>query len=273
MRTDGTNNIFKTVVTVAVLVLFCIGAKYCAFTDSFIVRSAGQAAVFAVYPFQFALVKTIDGTRSIITSFVTLRSAQKDNYELRRKLGVERSISNAFESLAGDNKNLRQLLDFKRTNPFKMNLVPAEIITRSPSLWFQTIMVDKGSNDGVAVGKAAVAPGGLVGRVVEVFNSKSKILLITDADSAVSSKINRTSDIGAIKGTGSYVLACLYMRSDSEISAGDAVFTSGLSDFFPKGIPIGTVASISKRTGDLFLQVTVKSAVDLSKIESVFIAR
>ena len=270
MRRDGGSNTFKNVVTVAVLVYILF---FTPLRDSFAVKLLGQAGYMVVYPFQFVAVKTFEGGQYFVTSILTLKSAQKDNVELRRKLSVERSINNAFESLVQDNKNLRSQLSFRKSNPFGFNLIPAQIVSRSPSLWFKTAVIDKGKNDGVKVGRAVITTDGLVGRVVKTDDFSSMILFITDEDSAVSCQVKRTQDIGVIKGTGSDLLLCKYIRCDSDAKEGDEIVSSTVSEYYPKGIPVGKITAVTKRPGDLFLKLDIKSVVDFSRLEVVFVVR
>lgn len=270
MRGNSTGSIIKTIVLVAILVaVFTVPPV----RDLPPVKAARGAAIFVVYPFQYIAYKGFTGTHYLIKSILTLRSAQKENDALRQKLYTERSINNVFEQLAAENKYLRSQLSFKRENPYHLGLLPAEVVARSPSSWFRIVEIDKGFRSGVRMGAAVLDSFGLVGRIVEVSNNSSKILLITDENSSVSVIVKRTSEIGVLLGGGSGNLVLKYIHSSSDIREGDLIVSSGISDFFPKGIPVGRVLSIGKKDYDLFQSITVKSIVDFSRLDSVFVVK
>lgn len=236
--------------------------------------SAARALVFRiVYPVQFVSFKAFSSVRYAGSSLISLRNAQKENERLKRELATQTAVTNLFTELAGENRRLRSLAGFRNRNPYGFQLVPAEVIARSPSSWFSSLIVDKGSSDGVKEGKAVVSVRGLVGRVTEVYPHSSKVLLIIDESSSVSVLLPRISEIGVIAGVSAGAPQLKYISSTSDIRNGDIAVTSGISDYFPKGIPVGSVMEAEKKDFDLFHNISIKTEVDFSSLQSVFIVR
>ena len=128
--------------------------------------------------------------------------------------------------------------------------VPANVFARDASSWFKTILVDKGEIDGVSRDMAVAVAEGLVGRVIEVFPSAAKVLLITDPNSGVDVIVQRTRAQGIMEGRVEEFCTLKYVRKMDDVQVGDKVITSGLGGIFPKGLLAGTVTRVEKkRTG------------------------
>lgn len=270
MRDNNNGSLIKIFVFIVFLAVVSV---FTPIKDLPPVAGTRDLAFRLVYPVQYLSYKVISGANYVIVSTLTLRKAQKQNEVLREKLKTEQIINDVFEALAKENRQMRSLIGFKRTNPFRLQLIPAEVISRSPSSWSRIVFIDAGSSRGVKVGKAVVAQQGLVGRVIEVFPNASKVLLITDENCSVSVSLKKNSDIGILNGRGALDPVIKYISSISNVSDGDFVVTSGISDYFPKGIPVGQVYEIGKRDFDLFQYIKVKTAVNFSDLQYLFVVR
>ncbi len=235
---------------------------------------AVQSAVFrVVYPVQFVFFKFFSFIGGAGRDLVSLRRAQKENERLRRELAVHRSVSGLFSELVKENGRLRSLAGFSARNTYGIQLIPAEVISRSPSSWFSSVVLDRGSSDGVKNGKAVVSPQGLIGRVVEVHPNSCKVLLILDENSSVSVMLPRISEIGVMAGRGGGDPQLKYISSTSDVRDGDIAVTSGTSDYYPRGIPVGRVSGREKKDFDLFHNIRIKTDVNFSDLGPVFIVK
>ncbi len=234
------------------------------------IRGASLAVLHPLQSFTFGVSTFF---RDFSVSVVTLRNAQAENAELHEKIQMIKSQIYMINALEDENEKLSKALEFRRTAPFSFKLIPARVIARSPQTWNSDITIDKGQKDGVKTGKAVISPLGLVGRVVEVSSSHSKVLLATDPVSSVSVMFPRTDDAGVLKGRGPSEPAVSFIQSNSEVAFGDEVVTSGVSDYFPKGVPVGKVSFVGKRDFDMFESVTVRTSVNYSKLDIVFVVR
>ncbi|MEZ4636135.1 MAG: rod shape-determining protein MreC [Caldilineaceae bacterium] len=132
-------------------------------------------------------------------------------------------------------------------------------------------MLDLGRQHGIAVGMPVVNDQGLVGRISEVNESTSKVLLITDADSTVNAILQSSRLTGVITGRPGEDPVMGFIPQGSEVSVGEIVLTSGMGGNFPKGIPIGQVTEVRQRDFDVFQEATIRPTVDFGRLELVMI--
>lgn len=149
----------------------------------------------------------------------------------------------------------------------------ARVIGRSPSTWDQTLTLDKGSDDGVAIDDAVIAAGGLVGRVSSATGGTSRVTLITDQESSVTAVVldnGPTGVVGADVGNPDNLIFEL-IEGDKEVGSGARLTTAGISDpnlpsIFPPGIPIGEAKDSSGAEQELRQQVQIDPYADLADL-------
>lgn len=190
-----------------------------------------------------------------------LRTRDESNTLKARLAGMEEVIR--------ENTRLEQLLQFKRTLLF--SAVAASVIGRDPSNWNATLILDKGSNDGVEVGMPVVSSQGVVGRVTESGSRKSKVILLTDPSFSVAALVQRSREVGLVSGTLQGHCRMRYLSAEADVQIGDKIVTSKLSSAFPEGILIGEVVSVNHRRNEMTMDCFVQSAVALSQIEECLI--
>lgn len=204
------------------------------------------------------------------------RSTMKEEYEkLKARVAELEKELYRLEELEMQNQRLKELSMFLDDNK-EIVVTGANVIGKNPGIWFNNITIDKGSKHGVAVNMAVVTNQGLVGRVIEVADTWSKVCTIVDGKSAVSGIIQRNRDNGLLKGNntlGSEDAMCemIYLPEDSNVAPGDKVLTSGLGEIFPKGIYIGEVIEVTKDRRDLYTTAIVKPGVDFQRLEEVLV--
>lgn len=172
------------------------------------------------------------------------------------------------EELKRENERLRRLLGYVEEQPRRS--VAARVIAEDASSWFRTIEIDRGYEDGVTEGLPVVDAAGLIGRVVRSTAHTARVLLITDASSAVAVLVQDERIRGVCRGQGG-TLALDFALVQDEIQVGDGVITSGLGGVFPKGLVVGYVRSVHREQFGLFQTVEVESAVDFEHLEEVLI--
>jgi rod shape-determining protein MreC len=150
-------------------------------------------------------------------------------------------------------------------------MLPAEIIGRDPSSWFKTILVNRGTEAGVTPGSGVVSPLGVVGTVIETTLHSSKILLITDQNSAIDILAKRSRVRGILEGRAENACSVNYVVKSENIQKGDEIISSGLNAVFPHGILLGTVAETNNTPDGFFKNIAVVPAVDFSKLNNVLI--
>ena len=220
-------------------------------------------------PFQKTIRSTIKGVKTLWGNYVFLVNLKKENAALRKTIIAlkEENLRLKEDSIA--NLRLRKLFFFKEV--FRSPMVSAEVISEDPSSWFKTIVLNKGSKDGIEKKMAVVTSEGIVGRVIEVSRSISKVLLLTDHSSAIDAMVQRTRAKGILEGRVNQTCQLKYVSRADDVSMGDDIMSSGLGGTFPKGLPLGRVSKIRKEGSGLFQYVEVTPSVDLTKLEEVFI--
>ena len=222
-----------------------------------------------------------DHLSSLTNDFSDLVQIFRDVKELRRRNEELQSLADSLmienvrlKELESENEALRQLLQFAQANPtytYKAAEVVGHVIGQDPSNLLQFIIVDVGTDDGVAKGMPVVTDRGLVGRIVEVSSRSSKVLLITDVSSSVNAIVQSSRATGIVQGKSGGGLVMKYIPQPVTVNVGDIILTSGLGATFPKRLVIGQVTAVHKRDIELFQQVEIKPTVDFDRLEIVLV--
>lgn len=199
----------------------------------------------------------------------TLGSRQRlldDNDRLRRENLVLQGRSQQLASLQADNARLRVLLN--STALLRDDVLVGEIVGVSPDPVRHQLVLDKGAEASVYLGQPLIDANGLMGQVVEVSTTTSRVLLITDPTHSVPVQINRNGVRAVAEGVGSLdQLAIHHIAATTDIQVGDMLVTSGLGGRFPIGYPVAVVSAVERNPGEAFAQIsaTPTAAVDRAR--------
>lgn len=229
----------------------------------------GRVAISFVAPFQKVIVGISRFFKHIWEHYFFLVSVVDDNNRLREELWQARAMNHRCRETMLTNERLRRLLDLQQD--MQQTLIAAQVIGKDPSPWFHTIMIDKGAEDGVIKGRPVINPEGIVGLVVEATAHYAKVMLLTDPNSAVDALVQDIRARGIIKGGTAGYCVFNYVLRKHNIVVGDLVISSGMDGVFPKGLPVGQVATIVKREAGIFQDVTVTPRVDFEQLEEVLV--
>jgi rod shape-determining protein MreC len=228
-----------------------------------------RLVVETLSPFMDFVQNISKSADQVIKDYVLLRQLHEENERLKAKVThLQQQITSYHEAYI-ENLRLRRLLDFKNTIPTRT--IAAQVVLHAPTGWFETLVIDKGSRDGVVPDMALVNDEGIVGRVLNVSDRYSQVLLITDPESAVDALIQRNRVRGILKGKDLNTCVLNYVRSNLDVQTGDLVVTSGKDGIFPKGLRLGIVQKVSENPVNLFLEIEVKPLVRLGTLEEVLI--
>ncbi|GAB4277281.1 MAG: rod shape-determining protein MreC [Deferrisomatales bacterium] len=251
-----------------VLALVALGVLSSGRQDSGIVgRSLGLVGA----PVQVAVRGVADTIGNAVDHYLFLAHSAREAQRLRKEVADLKRALLAVEEVDLENRRLKALLGFKRSTD--LPLVPARVVGRSASPWFRTVLLDKGTGDGVVLDAPVVTPAGVVGRVYETGEGASRALLLTDANSAVDGLIQRTRTQVVVEGTLGPSCRVLYLPRGEEVAAGDRVVTSGLGGIFPKGLLLGEIEDVEAPPGAVFQRARLRPGVDFSRLEEVFLVR
>jgi len=217
---------------------------------------------------------------SVSDFFQSLAGRQQmlKEYELlkERVTQLEQQLLQMDEAIR-ENQRLKRLLDFKEEKEHFV-VEGVRITGKNPGNWFNTITIDKGSEDGIAVNMAVVNDQGLIGRVIDVGKNWATVRTIVDGQSSISAIVERTRDNGMVKGNNTLTFEdglcrMINLPLDSDVVAGDRVITSGLGEIFPKGIPIGEVIEVLDQERDMYKTAIIKPHVDFLRLEEALVIR
>ena len=220
-------------------------------------------------PFQKTIQSTVKGVKTLWGNYIFLVNLKKENTVLNKTINALKEENLRLREAAIANMRLRKLLLFKEE--FRGSMVSAEVISEDPSSWFKTVILDKGSKDGIEKKMAVVTSEGMIGRVIEVSRSVSKVLLSTDHRSAIDVMVQRTRAKGILEGRVNQTCQLKYVSRADDVRMGDDIISSGLGGMFPKGLLLGRVSKIKREGSGLFQYVEVTPSVDFAKLEEVFI--
>lgn len=195
----------------------------------------------------------------------------QENKVLREMVGKLTTQAEGFKAAALENERLRKLLDFKSSQVHQV--IPSQVIGRDASLWTRTLLIDKGKREGVRIGMPAVSHEGLVGRVLDLGESVSRLLLLTDADSRVGVVLTDSREQGLLVGEGKALCRLRYLSLETEIRLQESVLTSGAGGIFPKGILVGHVVSVGRESDGMHQYALVRPAVRFKALEEVLCLR
>jgi rod shape-determining protein MreC len=255
VRTN-TRRIFKVLAAIAFLVVLVASSK------TITSRTRANISDTANSP-----LATLHSILSNIKKIIPFASFRKENKALRDRIDLLNRRIAEMSVVYEENERLKDFIDFKKSLPYLT--VPAQVIGRDPTNWSNSIIINKGANDGVRQGRAVLSAGGLVGRVLETGRRSGRVLLITDPNSKVGVIIQRNRQGGILVGRPDGRCKMIYISLDSDVAPGDKVITAGFGEIFPKDVLIGEVASVGKEPGRLYKYAIVKTAEDMSRLEEV----
>jgi rod shape-determining protein MreC len=237
-------------------------------TESGSVRLIRQWAVALVTPFERGFVYSEQWVRHSWRDYFYLRGVHRENVELRQQIDHMRLEQIRLEQDAAQARRIQALLQFKEQ--YISKTVAAQVIGSSGTETSRIIYIDRGSNDSIEANMAVITPEGIVGKVLRVYPSTSQVLEITDQTSGVGATLVKSRLQGILKGQAGGNPNLAYIMADESVERGEDIITSGGDRIFPKGLPVGKVASVSPGK-DLFLNVRVTPSANLSRLEEVLV--
>jgi rod shape-determining protein MreC len=225
-------------------------------------------AVDAVTPFEKGIVWFQSSVTNLWHNYFYLRGVRQENRELKQEIERLRIEQVRLNQDAEQARRLQALLGFREQ--YISKTLAAQVIGSSGSEQSRSMYIDKGSRDGVKPDMAVITAEGVVGKVLRVFRTTSQVLLVNDQSSGVGVILEKSRLQGVLRGTPLGEVALEKVMSDEAVQPGERVLTSGGDQIFPKGLPVGTVTKVSPGS-DLFLNIRVKPAADLNRLEEVLV--
>ena len=260
---------FVFLLAVSALIIFLNGFGY--------LNGIKNGALYVAVPAQVVFQTSLTGVSDFFQTIEDIGKFKEENATLKNK-----NLKLTYEMLElkevkRENEILRQQLGFSDEmclNGSCFQWKMGRTIGRDPSNYGKYIIIDLGAKNGVKENQAVTVSGGvLIGKVVEVFNNSSKVVLITSPDSSVNSIAQTTRANGIAKGKYATGVKLEMIDQSEELIPGDLIITSGLESGIPKGLIIGEISNIEESANKVFKVADLDLFVDFNRIEEIFIIK
>lgn len=259
----------------AIMTFFCVSAIVATLASGVTSAPLKEAAGLIIVPFEKSIASIGQWMTDVQDSFREKEDLIQQNEELQTTVDTLTEQNNVLLQDQAELARLEQLyeLDEEYTDYPK---VAARIISKDPGNWYDTFMINRGSNDGIRVDNNVIAGKGLVGIVTEVGSNWATVRSIIDDSSNVSAMTVSTDDICVVEGDlelideGKLRFSQLYDRED-RVSVGERIVTSNISDKYVEGLFIGYVSEIELDTNNLTKTGTLVTPVDFQHLKDVFV--
>ncbi|HTT22692.1 MAG TPA: rod shape-determining protein MreC [Candidatus Sulfotelmatobacter sp.] len=221
-----------------------------------------------ITPFERGLVWVQSSAGNLWHNYFYLRGVRAENRELKEQIEQMRLEQVRLTEDATQAHRLQMLLAFKEQ--FVSKTVAAQVIGTSGSDLSRIVYIDKGENAGIKPDMAVITADGVVGKVLLAGTNEARVLLISDQTSGVGAILEKSRLQGVLRGTANGEIVLERVMSDEQVQPGETVLTSGGDQIFPKGLRVGTVTNVANGK-DLFLNITIKPAANLGKLEEVLV--
>ena len=222
-------------------------------------------------PVQNVSSKAGGATSNFFRQIFNFHSIAAENEQLKQRVTeMESELHNARLQTA-ENERLKGLLGLRDQNTYQT--MPARVIARDPSIWFNTITIDRGSSSGVKVNMPVVSATGIVGRVVSVSPWASQVMLVTDEKAgagAVVGQLGESGALGSVRGRPDLgLIEMRYVSGLEKVTLGDFVMTTGQDGIYPPGLKVGEVVDVKNGTATQPHQILIRPGARLDRLEEV----
>lgn len=224
-------------------------------------------------PLQSASSRASGATSGFFQQIWNFRSIAQENQQLKERLTQVETELHAASQAAAENDRLKALLNLNEQTEIKS--IPARVIARDPSVWFNTITINRGSSSGIVANMPVVTAGGIVGRVITVSPWASQVMLITDEKAgagAVVGQLGQSGALGSVRGRADLGVSLIEMRYVSgleKVEVNDYVMTTGQDGIYPPGLNVGRVVEVKNGTATQAHQILIQPGAQLDHLEEV----
>jgi rod shape-determining protein MreC len=222
-------------------------------------------------PLQSASSKASGATTGFFRQILNFHSTAQENEELKKQLAAAQDQMRLTNQQASENDRLKSLLNLKEQTEYQV--VPARVIARDPSVWFNTITINRGSGSGIAVNMPVVTATGIVGRVVTVSPWAAQVMLLTDEKAgagAVVGQLGQSGALGSVRGRPDLgLIEMRYVSGLEKVEVGDSVMTTGQDAIYPPGLNVGEVVDVKNGTATQPHQILIRPGARLDHLEEV----
>ena len=205
--------------------------------------------------------------------FSTKKELQAEIDSLNQELAQVKTESQISGDIEAENQELRELLGLQESFTAGWGTVAAEVISREADNWYEKLTINKGSKDGISENMAVVDQNGLLGKIVNVTENTSEVLLIIDSAGSLGGMMQKSSIQGVLQGIGGGkgLINMTKLPYNADIQLNDVVITSGVGGVFPAGLLVGTVVKVNSSSDGLSKEAIIQPYADFNDIQFVLV--
>ncbi len=208
---------------------------------------------------------------NFIRQIVNFRSTANENERLKEQLATAQLDLRNAQQAAAENERLKGLLNLKEKTGY--DEVPARVIARDSSIWFNTVTINRGSSSGIALNMPVVTGGGIVGRVIALSPWTAQVMMVTDekaAAGAIVGQLGGSGALGSVRGVGNNgLIEMRYVSGLEKVEVGDFILTTGQDGIYPPGLSVGEVVEVKHGTATQPHQILIRPGAKLDQLEEV----
>lgn len=228
-----------------------------------------RALIGMTSPLQSGLNQLIDACMGTVHRYVDLRGVRQENDALRLENMQLRAAVQALGEARSENERLKQLLAYTEAVPGPE--IPARVVGVNPVAKLLSVRISSGEQQGVVQGMSVVTPDGIVGQVIRTTGGYADVALVTDPQSRVGVRVQRSRARGTAEGAGNGPLKLENMLRTEDVEDGDLIITAGTDGVYPPGLVVGRVANLEKKEHGMFQRADILPAVDTTRLEEVLV--
>lgn len=214
---------------------------------------ARLAVATAAWPLQRVTGIPIDAAGDFGAYLSRQTGLIKENEDLRRRQLGTANLLLRQDHLEQENKRLRALLDMRERQPVEGRI--AEILYAARDPFSRRVIIDKGSQQGIAPGQAVVDDIGVIGQVTRVFPLTAEVLQLTDKEQAIPVAVQRNGLRAVLAGAGAGMMELRFLAANAEVQVGDVLVTSGLDGVYLPGLPVAKVVKVDRDSSYSFARI------------------
>ncbi len=230
-------------------------------------KKDGMPPALKSFSYPYDTLSSIVSSLSVGISGVM--NAAEENKRLKAELQTTLPERQRYGEIIKENQRLHELLSLK--HQVQGSGTAAHVVARGYDKFINTLVLDKGKNEGISKDMSAITPQGLAGKVYAVRNDYSDIMLLRDPNFSVAVRLQESRYEGVLTGTGQRYCVLKYVPTENPVKEGEIVVTSGLDGIFPQGLPVGRVTKVLTEGVEFFQYIEVVPFQAAGKIEEVLV--
>ncbi len=224
----------------------------------------------ALYPLQMAALLPRDAAYKVGEYFTALSTLQNENKRLKQQQTINAETLQQSQQLYAENAQLRKLLGTSARLPLKSLM--SEILYDARDAFTRKIVLNHGSDSGVALGQPVIDDLGVVGQVTRVFPFTSEVTLLTDKDQAIPVQVVRSGLRSVAYGRGQAGgLELRFMATNADIQKGDLLTTSGIDGVYPAGLAVAKVVQVETKSGATFARIVCQPSAGIDRNKQLLV--